>query len=120
VDEAVRFQETLRRLAMIDEGFVEDQASLGLGMAGTSAFDPRTAALLQVAALVAGGASGACVEWSAARALWANSTTAFTAKQRGRPGRTGSGHPEDPAAHTTVAHREGRAHWPRPPDPGWH
>jgi hypothetical protein len=25
-----RFQETLRRLAMIDEGFVEDQAGLGL------------------------------------------------------------------------------------------
>jgi len=26
----VRFQEILRRLAMIDEGFVEDQAGLGL------------------------------------------------------------------------------------------
>ena len=25
----VRFQDTLRRLAMIDEGFVEDQAGLG-------------------------------------------------------------------------------------------
>ncbi|MGH3418696.1 MAG: hypothetical protein ACRDOD_03745 [Streptosporangiaceae bacterium] len=27
-----RFQETLRRLAMIDEGSVEDQAGLGLGL----------------------------------------------------------------------------------------
>ena len=41
--QTVRFQETLRRLAMIDEGFVEDQAGLGLGLAGTSALDPRTA-----------------------------------------------------------------------------
>jgi hypothetical protein len=37
----VRFHETLRRLAMIDEGFVEDQAGLGLGLAGTSALDPN-------------------------------------------------------------------------------
>jgi hypothetical protein len=43
----VRFQETLRRLAMIDEGFVEDEARLGLGPAAASALDPRTAALLQ-------------------------------------------------------------------------
>jgi len=28
--QTVRFQEILRRLAMIDEGFVEDQAGLGL------------------------------------------------------------------------------------------
>ena len=28
--QTVRFQETLRRLAMIDEGFVEDEAGLGL------------------------------------------------------------------------------------------
>jgi hypothetical protein len=45
-----RFQETLRRLAMIDEGFVEDEAGLGLrlGLAGTSALDAKTAALLQL------------------------------------------------------------------------
>ena len=29
--QTVRFQETLRRLTMIDEGFVEGQAGLGLG-----------------------------------------------------------------------------------------
>jgi len=53
--QTARFQETLRRLAMIDEGFVEDEAGLGLGLAGTSALDPKTAALLQVAASVAAG-----------------------------------------------------------------
>ena len=45
--QTVRFQETLRRLAMIDEGFVQDEA--GLGLARISALDPRTAALLQLA-----------------------------------------------------------------------
>jgi hypothetical protein len=35
------FQETLRKLAIIDEGFVEDQAGLGLYLFRTSAFDPR-------------------------------------------------------------------------------
>jgi hypothetical protein len=45
--ETVRFHETLRRLAMLDEPFVERQAGLGLGLAGTPALDPRTAALVQ-------------------------------------------------------------------------
>ena len=36
------FRETLRKLAMIDEGFVEDQAGLGLHLARTSALDPKT------------------------------------------------------------------------------
>ena len=39
----VSFQETLRRLAMIDESFVEDEAGLRLDLARTSALDPRTA-----------------------------------------------------------------------------
>jgi hypothetical protein len=43
------FQDTLRRLALIDEGFVEDQAGLGLDPAQASALDPKTAALLHVA-----------------------------------------------------------------------
>ena len=42
------FQETLRKLAMIDEGFIEHQAGLGLYLARTSALDPKTAALLQL------------------------------------------------------------------------
>jgi len=47
------FQETLRRLAIIHEGFVQDKARLGLDLARTSALDPKTAALLAVAAAVA-------------------------------------------------------------------
>ena len=67
--QTARFQETLRRLAMIDEGFVEDEAGLGVGLAKTSALDPKTAALLQVAVSVAIGSPAVCLEWSASRAL---------------------------------------------------
>jgi 4-carboxymuconolactone decarboxylase len=69
-----RFRETLRRLAMIDEGFVEEQAGLGLGQAQTSALDPKTAALLQVGVSVAIGSPGVCLEWSTGRALAAGAT----------------------------------------------
>jgi 4-carboxymuconolactone decarboxylase len=72
--QAVRFQETLRRLAMIDEGFVGDHAMLGLGLPATSVLDPKTAALLQVAASVAMGSSAICLEWSAGRALAAGAS----------------------------------------------
>jgi 4-carboxymuconolactone decarboxylase len=70
----VRFQETLRRLAMIDEGFVADNAGLGLGLAETSALDPRTSALLHVAVSVAIGSPAVCLEWSAGRALAAGAS----------------------------------------------
>jgi 4-carboxymuconolactone decarboxylase len=70
----VRFQETLRRLAMIDEGFVEDQAALGLGLAGTSALDPKTAALLRLGVSVALGSPAVCLEWCAGRALAAGAS----------------------------------------------
>ena len=69
-----RFQEILRKLAIIDEGFVEDGAGLGLGPAGTTALDARTVALLRLGALVARGSSTICHEWSAARALAAGAT----------------------------------------------
>src|ERR1700753_2432383 len=72
--QAARFQETLRRLTMIDEGFVEDEAGLGLGLTRTSALDPKTAALLQVAALVGNGAPAVCLEWSVGRALAAGTS----------------------------------------------
>ena len=72
--QTARFQETLRRLAMIDEGFVEDQAGLGLGLAATSALDPKTAALLRMAVSVAIGSPAVCLEWSAGRALAAGAT----------------------------------------------
>ena len=72
--QAVRFQETLRRLAIIDEGFVEDQAGLGLGLGMTSALDPKTAALLHVGVSVAIGSPAVCLEWSTGRALAAGAT----------------------------------------------
>ncbi|HEY5361008.1 MAG TPA: carboxymuconolactone decarboxylase family protein [Streptosporangiaceae bacterium] len=72
--ERARFQETLRKLAMIDEGFVQDQAGLRLGPARTSALDPKTAALLQLGASVVIGSSAVCLEWSATRAMAAGAT----------------------------------------------
>jgi 4-carboxymuconolactone decarboxylase len=72
--QTVRFEETLRRLAMIDEGFVEEQAGLGLGLAGASALDPKTGALLRVAVSVALGSPTVCLEWSTGRALAAGAT----------------------------------------------
>ena len=72
--QTARFQETLRRLAMIDEGFVEGEAGLGLGPGCTPALDPKTAALLQVGVSVAIGSPGVCLEWSASRALVAGAT----------------------------------------------
>ncbi len=54
---------------MIEEGFVEDEAGLGLGPVSASALDPKTAALLQVGACVAIGSSAVCLEWSTGRAL---------------------------------------------------
>ena len=63
-----RYQDILRKLAIIDEGFVEDGAGLGLGPAGTTALDARTVALLRLGASVAIGSSTichACGEWIA-------------------------------------------------------
>ena len=70
----VRFQETLRRLAMIDEAFVADEAGLGLGPVSASALDPKTAALLQVGVSVAIGSPAVCLEWSTGRALAAGAS----------------------------------------------
>ena len=71
-----RFQEILRRLAVIDDGFVEDRAGLGLGLSldGARVLDPRTAALVQIAALAAIGSPAVCLEWSTTRALAAGAT----------------------------------------------
>jgi 4-carboxymuconolactone decarboxylase len=74
MSQVVRFQETLRRLAMIDEGFVEDQAGLGLGLPSLMAVDQKTAALLQLGASVALGSSPVCLEWGTTRALAAGAT----------------------------------------------
>ena len=74
--QAVRYQEILRRLAIIDDGFVEDRAGLGLGLSldGARVLDPRTAALVQIAALAAIGSPAVCLEWSTTRALAAGAT----------------------------------------------
>jgi len=62
-----RYQETLRRLAIFDEGFVG--AGFGLDLLDTPTLDAKTTALLQVAVSVATGSSAVCLQWSAARAL---------------------------------------------------
>ena len=74
MDQTAKFQETLRRLAMVDEAFVEDGAGLGLGPAGVSALDAKTAALLQLAASITLGSPAVCLQWSAGRALAAGAT----------------------------------------------
>jgi alkylhydroperoxidase/carboxymuconolactone decarboxylase family protein YurZ len=74
MDPTAKFQENLRRLAMIDDGFVEDQARLGLALDTASALDPKTAALLQLGASVAAGSPGVCLEWSTTRALAAGAS----------------------------------------------
>ena len=73
---AVRYQEILRRLAIIDDGFVQDPAGLGLalGLAEVRVLDPKTSALVRVGALAAIGSPAICLEWSATRALAAGAT----------------------------------------------
>jgi 4-carboxymuconolactone decarboxylase len=72
MSQTARYQETLRRLAIFDEGFVG--AGFGLGLPGTPTLDAKTTALLQVAVSVATGSSAVCLQWSAARALAAGAT----------------------------------------------
>jgi alkylhydroperoxidase/carboxymuconolactone decarboxylase family protein YurZ len=72
MDQTVRFQETLRRLAIFDEGLAE--AGSQPSLAEASALDAKTAALLQVAVSVAIGSSAVCLEWSTARAMAAGAT----------------------------------------------
>ena len=69
---ALKGQETLRRLAMIDEGFDQDDA--GLGPVSISALDPKTAALLHAGVSVAIGSPAVCLEWSTGRALAAGAS----------------------------------------------
>ena len=99
--QTARFQETLRRLAIFDERFVE--AGSGLGPSETPALDAKTAALLQVAVSVAIGSSAVCLQWSTARALAAGAAKdeiadvllAIAPGGRARPGclrRPGCGH----------------------------
>ena len=74
MSQTARFQDILRQLAMLHEGFVQDKARLGLDLANASALDPKTATLMLVAAAVAIGSSRACLEWSTGRALAAGAS----------------------------------------------
>ena len=74
MSQTMRFQDTLRQLAMLHEGFVQDKARLGLDLANASALDPKTAALMLLAAAVAIGSSAASLQWSTGRALAAGAS----------------------------------------------
>ena len=74
MDPTATFQDNLRRLAMIDDSFVEHQARLGLALDTVSALDPKTAALLQLSASVAAGSPAVCLEWGTTRALAAGAS----------------------------------------------
>ena len=70
----MRYQETLRRLAIVDEGFVGDQAGLMLGPPSGGVLDSKTAALVRVGALAAIGSPEVCLEWGSSQALAVGAT----------------------------------------------
>ena len=74
MSQVMGFQGILRRLAIVDEGFVGDQAGLMLGLPGVHVLDPKAAALVRVGALAAIGAPEVCLEWSTSQALAAGAT----------------------------------------------
>jgi alkylhydroperoxidase/carboxymuconolactone decarboxylase family protein YurZ len=69
MDQTARFQEILRRLAIIDESCIEDQTGLRLRRFRNQLLDSKTAALVQMGALAATGSPEVCLEWSTNRAL---------------------------------------------------
>lgn len=70
MDQAAKYQETLRSLTIFDETFVETRLSPG----ASAALDPKTIALLRVGVLVALGSSSGCLGWSTAQALTTGAT----------------------------------------------
>ena len=70
----MKYQEILRRLAIVDEGFIGDQAGLVPGLTGAGRLDPKIAALVRVGALAAIGSPEVCLEWSTSRALAVGAT----------------------------------------------
>ena len=70
----MRYQEILRRLAIVDEGFVGDHAGLVPGLTGVWGLDLKTAALVRVGVLAAIGAPEVCLEWSSSQALAVGAT----------------------------------------------
>jgi AhpD family alkylhydroperoxidase len=74
MNQEAQFHETLRKLTMIHEGFVQDKARLALDLARTAALDPKTAALIVVAVAAALGSSSFCLQWGVSRALAAGAS----------------------------------------------
>ena len=72
--QTLRFQEILRRLAIVDEGLAGDQAGLGLGLPEAWVLDPKTAALVRLGALAAIGSPAAGLERGTTRALAAGAS----------------------------------------------
>jgi alkylhydroperoxidase/carboxymuconolactone decarboxylase family protein YurZ len=74
MNQEARSHETLHKLAMIHEGFIQDKARLALDLTRTSTLDPKVAALLVLGVAVAIGSSSYCLRWSVSRALAAGAS----------------------------------------------
>jgi alkylhydroperoxidase/carboxymuconolactone decarboxylase family protein YurZ len=72
--QTVRYLETLRRMAIIDESSMKEQAGLGLALPEAGLLDAKTAALVQIGVLVAIGSPAVSLEWGTTRALAAGAT----------------------------------------------
>jgi 4-carboxymuconolactone decarboxylase len=74
--QTARFQETLRKLAMIGSTKASSKTRPGSGLTRPRhrPLDPKTTALLRVAVPVAIGSPAVCLEWSTGRALAAGAT----------------------------------------------
>ena len=95
MSQAVRFQEVLRKLAIIDERCVADQAGLSLALPTSGLLDAKTAALVQIGALAAIGSPAVCLEWGTTQALAAGATGdeitgGYSWSSARRPGSAGS------------------------------
>lgn len=72
---SANYQEMLRRLAIVDEGFVSSHAGLDLAPPGAShVLDPKVTALVRIGALMAIGSPEVCLEWGTSQALAAGAT----------------------------------------------
>jgi len=74
MSQTTRFQETLRRLSMVDERFVEGEVGLALRLDEASSLDAKTRELVRVSSAVAIGSPAVCLEWIATRAMAAGAS----------------------------------------------
>jgi alkylhydroperoxidase/carboxymuconolactone decarboxylase family protein YurZ len=74
-DEIVaEYEDRLRSLALSDEGFIESELEMAMGNIETSRLDPKTHALVTLAALLAADAAPASYHCSVERALAAGAS----------------------------------------------